>query len=112
MKSSHQLLQALVACSLASLALHAAADAADAVDHWVLYRVSNGLPVDPKPSLPGELPTFAGPVPDAPITPLDAEREKALGYGNGNGAGHGRCEFFVELARSDGDTRGQDVSCD
>ena len=78
---------------------------ADAAADWVAYRVANGLPVDPKPSLPGELPV-GGPVADA--------LEPDAVNGNGNGYGHAKlCDdpFVVELARSDGDVRGEDARC-
>jgi hypothetical protein len=119
MRTSHQLLQVFVACALASATLPAAADAAD---DWVAYREANGLPVDPQPSRPEQLPGFAGPVPEAPLTPLDLERDvmvaKANGHGNGNGNGNGGYHwprpcggFFVELAKTDGDTRGESANC-
>jgi hypothetical protein len=112
MKASHQLLQALVACSLASVALPAAAsDAADAVDHWVVWRLANGLPVNPQPSQPGELPTFAGPVPDTLREPLPDANGSGNGDGNGNGSSHCDSAFMVELARTDGDTLGESGIC-
>jgi hypothetical protein len=116
MKSIHQLVLGFVACSLASAALNVAADAAG---DWVAYRESVGLPLDPQPSKKGELPTFAGPVADAPLDPVDAARELAIakenanGNGNGNGGGRLRiCDhFFVEMARTDGDTSGESGRC-
>jgi hypothetical protein len=81
---------------------------ADAAADWVEFRVASGLPVDPKPSLPGELPVGGGPVADALPEPLPAVN------GNGNGNGHAKlCDdpFVVELARSDGDVRGEDARC-
>lgn len=117
MKTNHLLPQALVACSLSSFAIPAAADAADV---WIAYRQANGLSVDPQPSRPEDQPTFVGPVPEAPGKPLDAERDiliaRANGSGNGNGNGDyvwpSQCGgFFVELARSDGDTLGGTARC-
>jgi hypothetical protein len=117
MKTTHKLLQALVACSLASVALNAGAEAAD---DWVAYRQSHSLPVYPTPSRPGELPTFEGPVPDAPKVPLDVARELAVAKANGNvntdGGGDGpdlrNCDpFFVEVARTDGDPEGETGRC-
>ena len=83
---------------------------ADAGEDWVAYRVAHGLAVDPKPSLPGELPVGGGPVPDTLAVPLP-DAVAANGNGNGNGHGATRCELLVELAKSDGDTRGEDVEC-
>jgi hypothetical protein len=106
-------LHAVVALSFGVGLLVAFAPPARAeTEDWVALRVANGLPVDPKPSLPGELPTDGGPVPDTLLVPLpDAVA------GNGNGNGHGvavrLCEdpFAVELARSDGDVGGEDAKC-
>ena len=104
MRTNQKLLQVLVACALAS-SLTAAADAAG---DWLAYRVANGLPVDPQPSKPGELPTFTGPVSDTLLEPLP----DAKGNGNGNGNGSSHCDgFFVEMAKSDGDAMGDSGSC-
>ena len=73
---------------------------ADAAEVWVAYRVANGLPVDPEPTPPGELPV-GGPVPDAATATLPVAA-------NGNGEeveaeGEAREDpFLVELARTDG----------
>ena len=83
---------------------------ADAAADWVAYREANNLAVDPKPSLPGELPVGGGPVPDTLAAPLPEAR--ANGNGNGNGHGAKRCELLAELAKSDGDVRGEDVRCE
>ena len=105
MRKNH-LLQALVACALAASALPASAEA---IDDWIAYRMANNLAVDPAPSKPGQLPTFVGPVPDTLLVPLP----DTVGNGNGNGNGHSsRCDpLIVEMAKSDGDTRGEDVAC-
>ena len=104
------LLHAFVAFAFGAGLLVAAAQPAraDASDDWVAYRVANGLPVNPKPSLPGERPPNDGPVPDTLRAPLP----DAVG-GNGNGHGAKFCDdpFAVELARTDGDVRGDDARC-
>lgn len=100
---SKQLLQVLVACTFASSVLPAAADASD---DWVAYRKANGLAIYPAPSLPGELPTFEGPVPDTRQSPVMVAGNGS-GNGNGNGNGHGSSHddaaFMAELAKGDGE---------
>lgn len=104
------LLHACVALSFAAglLVVVAPPAKADAAGDWLAYRLANGLPVDPKPSLPGELPVGDGPVPDSLLEPLPNAFP-----GNGNGNGGKFCEdaLAVEMAKSDGDVRGEDALC-
>ena len=100
-KKNH-LMQAVVACSLAVSALPASADS---IADWIAYREANNLPVDPAPSKPGELPTFAGFVPDTLSEPLPDTVAKGNGNGNGNGHGPSQADawFLAELAKGDGE---------
>ena len=105
MKANHRVVKVLVACALAGVEMPAAADAAS---DWVAYREANRLPVDPEPSKPGELPKFAGPVPDTLLEPLPDAR----GNGNGNGSGSSTCDgIFIEMAKTDGDVLGEAGAC-
>ena len=83
---------------------------ADAAEDWVRHREANNLAVNPKPSLPGELAASGGPVPDGFLEPLPDAYAK--GNGNGNGHGTSACEFLAELAKSNGDVRGEDAACE
>lgn len=82
---------------------------ADAADDWAAYRQARGLPVTAEPSAPGERSAAEGPAPEARLVSLEAS---VGGEGNGNGHEARSCDpFLVELAKSDGDTRGETARC-
>jgi hypothetical protein len=107
------LLHASVAFSFVAGLLFAVAPPAraDAADDWAAYREAHGLPVTAEPSTPSN----GSRASKARYASLPAV-VRADSDGNGEGEGNDRdarnCDpLLVEMARTDGDVRGETAPC-